>query len=98
MGDRPRCAREGCQKRVNPKRHNSTRYCQFICRLGDDQIAEAQRVCEYLGGNGDLYAAAVAVADALTELDNLDYAALCAAREAGLSARQYRQVKEGRLT
>ncbi|ULP48924.1 hypothetical protein [Mycolicibacter virginiensis] len=98
MGDRPRCAREGCQKRVNPNRRNSTRYCQFICRLVDDQIAEAQRVCEYLGGNGDLYAAAVAVADALTELDNLDYAALCAARDAGLSAHQYRQVKSGQLT
>lgn len=98
MDDRRRCAREGCDKLVNPRQDRAITHCQLLCRLVDDQITEAQRVCEYLGSHGDLYAAAVAVADALTEYNNLDYAALRTARDAGLSAHQYRQVKSGQLT
>lgn len=96
MDRRQRCAREGCNKRVNLRADGGYyQYCRALCRLVAEELTAAQNVCQYLGGHGDLYAAAVVLADALSEFDRLDYQALNAARDAGLTPSEYRAVKNG---
>lgn len=91
-----RCTREGCNKRVNVRANGDYyQYCRGLCRLVDEELKAAQRVCEYFGDHGDFYAAAVALSDALTELDNIDYAVLRVARDLGISPVEYRAIKIG---
>lgn len=75
----------------------------MLCRLVDEELTAVQNACQYFADSGEVdtallgpvYAAAVALADALTELDRADYRVLRAAQDTGLSPREYRGVKLG---
>lgn len=91
------CAREGCHKTVNPRYEGNTDYCRILCRLVDEQLIAAQNVCQQYNGHGEMWAAAVALSDALSEFDWQDHQALVTARSSGLSAYEYRALKSGSL-
>lgn len=92
VGD-PMCAREGCTRYVRSDNRHSP-YCFKLCQLVDTELTEAQRVVEATGDT-ELWTAVVALNDALTQYHLEDYRVLRAARDTGVSPRQYREIKWG---
>jgi hypothetical protein len=87
-----RCSRDGCPRVVSPKRTHST--CSLACGAVVDELANAQRVCAATG-DGEHWAAAVALSDALTALRVSDRRVYRAARDIGLTDEQWRAIKHG---
>ncbi|WP_179295748.1 hypothetical protein [Mycobacterium avium] len=90
---RPRkraCSRDGCDRRVTngPGR---LRYCTATCRAVDNELIRIRRICEVLGPTkvtADLWNAAVAVSDALTECQTLSDRVKALATSVGITAEQ----------
>ena len=68
------CIREGCDKRCY---HSGARqYCSALCSIIDGELAKTQPVCEAVGlspRSGELWAAAAALNDAVTEYHRLHW-------------------------
>lgn len=91
--DRQTCFREGCG-RTRPSNHT---YCNHMCRLVDWEVEAAQRVCADTGDT-ELWLAAVALNDALTDYHTNDSRVYFAARDVGITDAQWRTVKHGSAT
>jgi hypothetical protein len=95
-GRRKSCDREGCDQLASAGKPGR-RYCSFACRAIDTELSDAQRVCEAIGpassASSDLWAAAVAVSDALTEYQRLDRNLFAVARVVGIASEQWYAIK-----
>lgn len=86
------CEREGCQ---SPRaRGEGKRYCTPLCMQVDTELARTQRVCQAVGAP-DLWAAAVALSDALTEYRTHRASVRTAAQAVGITPAQYRALEQG---
>ena len=90
------CSREGCQQRVATDKPGN-RFCSFSCRAINYELRDAQRVCEAVGpcstAAGELWVAAVAVSDALSEYQRLDRKLQELARSVGITPEQWYGLK-----
>ena len=90
------CSREGCQQRVATDKPGN-RFCSFSCRAINYELRDAQRVCEAVGpcstAAGELWVAAVAVSDALSEYQRLDRKLFSFAQSVGISTEQWFAIK-----
>lgn len=94
-GKRTACAREGCRRLI----HAGSRYptCSFLCSSVRSELEEAERVT-LVSGDGKLWAAAVALNDALDQYRDLDNRVFLAALDSGFSGEQWREIKRGTTT
>jgi hypothetical protein len=91
------CSREGCN-RIAPKGDGRLRYCCGVCRAVDTELVMAERICKASGHNpvsGELWLAAVAVNDALTEYQRLDTQLCEVAGSVGISVEQWHSLRHG---
>jgi hypothetical protein len=91
-----RCAREGCDRPVATNKGGKHRYCTFVCRGVDFELLDAHRLCSAIGDSpaaGELWSAAVALSDALSEYQRLDRGLFSVAQSVGFTADQWYAVK-----
>lgn len=89
------CSREGCERRTT-FRTGKERYCSAVCRSVDIELTRTQRVCEAVGSQSvDLWCAAVAMSDAVTEYLLLDEQLHQAATEVGITDERWLAIKYG---
>lgn len=90
------CSREGCLQPVATDKPGN-RFCSFSCRAINYELLDARRVCEAVGpcstAAGELWAAAVAVSDALSEYQRLDRKLQDLARSIGITPEQWHGLK-----
>ncbi len=86
----PRCIREGCTR--NAARGHDT--CSTLCRVIHQELESAQRIGEATG-DGNYWAAAVALNDALTDYIANYRRVGQAARDVGISRKQWAALKRG---
>lgn len=91
---RPTCAREGCKTKVPVGSKYPT--CCTLCGLVCVEMENAENVCR-VTGDTELWAAAVALNDALTEHRAQFGRVIKAAREAGITDEQWPAIKRGEL-
>lgn len=89
---RSACAREGCKRTVRGDSRHPT--CSFLCSSLVSELEEAERVT-IATGDGGLWAAAVALNDAVNEYRACDQRAYYEALESGFTAEQWREIKRG---
>ena len=85
------CSREGCSRVVTRRRVEA---CSSLCELVMEELADAQRVCAATG-DGELWAAVVALNDTLTTYRLSDTRVYRVARSVGFSDEQWRAIKRG---
>ena len=89
------CIREGCDKR----NHSGGRqYCSSVCCIIDNELAKTQRVCEAVGpspSSSELWAAAAALNDAMTEYHRLHRQLFGVARSLGITEDAWYAIKRG---
>lgn len=91
--NKPLCKREGCiLPRGTSQRDSQNYHCSGLCRTVDVELRRTERVCNALGSNGELWAAAVAVNDALTEYRRLHAEVREAARSVGITNEQWKAI------
>lgn len=87
---RPRCFREGCDRK-RPRNHT---YCTHLCFLMDRELDKARRITEATRDTA-VWVAAVAFNDAFTAYQ-ADYRRVYhAARDVGITDEQWREMANG---
>lgn len=72
----------------------------MLCRAVDDELSRAQRTCEAVGPgtiSGRLWAAAVALSDAITECQAAERDMLNVARSVGITDERWAEIRGRRL-
>lgn len=92
------CFRVGCNRPAITRSRGRHRYCSAECRVADRALVEARNICEAVGSVGNLWAAAVAVSDALVEYQRIASAVERAAMSVGITDEQWRAIKTGHST
>jgi hypothetical protein len=90
------CDREGCDQRSN--RRGEKQYCSSVCCIADNELAKTQRVCEAVGpspSSSELWAAAAALNDAVTEYHRLHNELFGVARSVGITEDAWLAIKRG---
>ncbi|OBK32547.1 hypothetical protein A5658_16050 [Mycobacterium sp. 1245111.1] len=86
------CIREGCNRTVRGQ--DDRQACGHLCDFIEEQMKEAMRVCRATGDT-DIWAAAVALNDALTEYFDHRKRLYNAALSVGFTREQWRAIKRG---
>ena len=93
--DRPRCAREGCDRRVG----GGYVHCSQLCSGVDRALTQTENVCTAVGPGdrvSELWASVVGLNDALTEYLRLMKAMYRDAVQSGMSDEQWTALRDGR--
>jgi hypothetical protein len=88
-----RCIREGCIRNLQPASPHLT--CSLLCAVASQQLEQAQRLCQPLGGDTEHWPAVVALNDALSAYYRSDPRIYRAAREVGITDEQWQAIKRG---
>jgi hypothetical protein len=95
-GEKRLCHREGCEQPVSESKPGN-RYSSFACRAVDYELRGTRRLCTAIGpastAAGELWAAAVALSDALSEYQRLDRELFSFAQSVGITPDQWYPIK-----
>jgi hypothetical protein len=89
------CAREGCPRRST----RDSEHCTFVCALLAQEIDKAQKACEAVGNTPlttELWTEVVALSDAWTRYQAVDYRLYKQAVAAGFTGKQWQAIKDGK--
>jgi hypothetical protein len=93
------CEREGCNLPASTRKRD-LRFCSFACRAVETELNDAQRLCSAIGSRssaaGELWAAAVAMNDALSEYQQRERALFSFAQSVGIGSDEWYGIKRGR--
>lgn len=87
-----KCSREGCSRRANSGRET----CSALCTAVVAEMSASQRVVEAIGTpDGELWATAVGLNDAVSAFRTADAEVYSAARRVGITSQQFQAIKRG---
>ncbi|WP_305093560.1 hypothetical protein [Prescottella sp. R16] len=89
------CPREGCPgKSFDGKQH-----CSYLCQAIAKELESAQRICEFFGDSElttEIWTEAVALSDDCSRYLELGYQQRIKVLEAGITPRQWQDIRKGR--